>query len=111
MKARKWALMAGAVSALAWGTASAELPGINDAENFFQDFRSTRSRAEVQQDVSQARGQYEQQMMGRGEEGRTESGVYGSAGSRYSMPDDASGTTRHNSQQMDRLYKDLYFGD
>lgn len=110
MKARKWALMAGAVSALAWGAASADSPGMNDAENFFQDFRSTRSRAEVQQEVAQSRAQYEQQMMGRGEQGRIESGVYGPAGSRYSMPDE-SGSPRYNSQQMDKIYKDLYFGD
>ncbi|MGV3654507.1 MAG: DUF4148 domain-containing protein [Noviherbaspirillum sp.] len=111
MKARKWAFMAGAVSALAWGVASAEMPGINDADNFFQDFKSTRSRAEVQQDASQARAQYEQRLTGHGEERRAESGVYGPAGSRYSMPEDESSSAGYNSPQMDRVYKDLYFGD
>lgn len=112
MKARQWAVMVGALSALAWmGSAFAD-PGMKDGEDFFQDFHSTRSRAEVQADVAGAKAQHEQQLMARQNEGvRSEAGVYGPSGARYSTPDEDSGAAKYNSKQMDRVYKDLYFGD
>lgn len=93
------------------GSAFAEV-GIRDGADQFSDFRSTATRAEVQRDLYNAKGQGTSISMRDGDDKLQ--GAHGVAGSRYSALTreevQAELANSHNQPQGNRL-DSLYFGD
>lgn len=83
MKTSQWIFRITTLSAMAVSGMAVADVGMRDGEDFFRDFQSTKSRAEVRAELEAARAQ-----PGSGGEritaGRTDSGVRGMPGSRYS---------------------------
>lgn len=83
MKTRQWISGMAALSAMLVAGTSIAAPGMRDGEDFFRDFKSTKSRAEVQNEMAAARAQ-PMQRSDRIIASDRDVGARGVAGSRYS---------------------------